>query len=113
MSRVLQFIPEASGEEFMLLERLTEQMDGQQMQNFAMAYRSRRRDPNNVLLLSVLGLIVLAGMQRFYVGQIGMGILYLLTGGLCFVGTIIDIVNHKDLAREYNLKVAEEIVRMV
>lgn len=33
------------------------------------------------------------GVHRFYVGKIGTGILYLLTGGLFFIGIIIDLVN--------------------
>ena len=32
------------------------------------------------------------GIHRFYVGKVGMGILYLLTGGLCGIGWIIDII---------------------
>lgn len=32
------------------------------------------------------------GIHRFYVGKIGTGILYLLTGGLFGIGWIIDIV---------------------
>ena len=31
-----------------------------------------------------------------------MGILYFLTGGLCLIGTIVDLVNHRSLAFEYN-----------
>ncbi|MDB5115968.1 MAG: hypothetical protein JWQ79_1460, partial [Mucilaginibacter sp.] len=46
--------------------------------------------------------------QRFIVGQIGMGILYLFTIGLCFIGSIMDLVNHKTLALEYNQKMAFE-----
>lgn len=113
MSRLLQYIPEAQGEEFFYLEKLTEQMTDSQLQQFAGVYRSRRRDPQNVMLLTILGLIVIAGLQRFYVGQIGMGILYLLTGGLCLVGTIIDLINHKDLAWRYNQAAADEVVRMI
>jgi len=113
MSRLLQYLPEIQGEEFLYLERLTEQMDENQLQTFAVVYRGRRRDPQNVLLLTILGFVVLAGLQRFYVGQIGMGILYLLTGGLCLIGTIIDLINHKDLAKEYNMRVADEVVRMM
>ena len=113
MSRLLQYLPEVEGDEFLYLDRLTEHMDDNQLQTFAVAYRGRRRDPQNVLLLTILGFIVLAGLQRFYVGQVGMGILYLFTGGLCLVGTIIDLINHKDLAKEYNMKIADEVVRMV
>ena len=32
------------------------------------------------------------GVHRFYLGHIGMGILYLLTGGLCGIGWLIDII---------------------
>lgn len=32
------------------------------------------------------------GLHKFYEGKIGMGILYLFTGGLFFVGIIIDII---------------------
>ena len=32
------------------------------------------------------------GIHKFYVGKIGMGILYLLTGGLFYIGVIVDLV---------------------
>ncbi len=32
----------------------------------------------------------LLGIHRFYLGHVGMGILYLLTGGLCGIGWLID-----------------------
>lgn len=113
MNRITQYVPDASGEEFFYLEKLTERMDERQMQNFGAMYRARRRETQNVLIFTILGFFVIAGIQRFYLGQIGMGVLYLLTGGLCLVGTIIDLINHKDMTWEYNKKIAEEVVRMV
>jgi hypothetical protein len=44
------------------------------------------------LLLSGIGLVGACGIQRFYVGKIGTGVLWLLTGGLFGVGQIIDII---------------------
>jgi hypothetical protein len=49
------------------------------------------------LLLAMPGLvpvfgIPLAGLQRFYVGKIGTGILWFLTGGIFMVGQIIDVI---------------------
>jgi len=32
------------------------------------------------------------GIHRFYLGYYGMGVLYLLTGGLCGIGVIIDLI---------------------
>lgn len=113
MNRVLQFIPEAQGEEFAMLERLTDQMDEDQLRQFSSIYRSRRRDPQNVLIFSIIGLLIIPGLQRFYLNQIGWGILYLLTAGLCLIGSIIDLVNHKTMAQEYNENVANEVVRML
>lgn len=42
-----------------------------------------------LLLCIFLGLL---GAHKFYEGKIGMGILYLLTGGLFCIGWIIDII---------------------
>ncbi|GGH69201.1 MAG: TM2 domain-containing protein [Bacteroidetes bacterium] len=113
MNRILKHIPEARGEEMIFLERLTEQCDEQQMHDFAMLYRSRRKDPQLVLILSVVGLVAIPGIQRFVLGQILMGVLYLFTAGFCLIGSIIDIVNASDMAFEYNCGVAYEIIEHV
>ena len=42
-----------------------------------------------------------------------MGLLYLFTGGLCLIGTIVDLVNHQKLAFEHNQKMANEVLSMV
>ena len=42
-----------------------------------------------------------------------MGLLYFFTGGLCFIGTIIDIINYKKNAFEFNQVVAAESIRMI
>lgn len=41
--------------------------------------------------LTLLGFVLVAGMQHFYLGRIFRGILWFLTGGLFFVGTIYDL----------------------
>ncbi len=32
------------------------------------------------------------GIHKFYEGKIGMGILYIFTGGLCLIGVIVDLI---------------------
>lgn len=109
MANVLQLMPRLEGEELTFVQTLVKDMDDTQAQLFASVYNARRRDPMLILLTALLGFIVVAGVHRFVLGQIGMGILYLLTAGLCFIGTIVDLVNHKRLAFEYNARVAQEV----
>jgi len=108
-TKLFQLMPELDMQEMAYVESLVKNYNDQQILNFANFYRSRRRDPQLVLLAGLAGFLGVAGVQRFITDQIGMGILYLFTAGLCFIGTIIDLINHKQLALEYNVKVANEV----
>lgn len=44
------------------------------------------------------------GVHRFYLGQIGMGILYFLTCGLLGIGAIVDLFMAWRLARRENAR---------
>ncbi len=113
MANILQILPELEGEEMLLVQGLLKELNDQQAQLFAGAYRGRRRDPMLVLVTTLLGFVVVSGIQRFLLGQIGMGLLYLFTGGLCLIGTIVDLVNYQKLAFEYNTKIAYQVVGLV
>ena len=113
MADIVQILPELEGEEMLFVAGLIRDMSDEQARNFAIAYRSQRRDPNNVLLLSLLGFVVLAGVHRFYLQQIGMGLLYLFTIGFCLIGTLIDLVKHKSLAFKYNQEKAQTIAMTI
>ena len=113
MANIMNLIPELTGEELTGVGELVKGMSDDQAGTFASAYRAQRKDPSTVLLLTILGFIVVAGVQRFYVGQIGMGLLFLFTGGFCLIGTIIDVIDHKKLATQYNLGVASELAMLV
>lgn len=49
------------------------------------------KDPGIALVLTFLGFVLLAGLQYFYIGKIGKGVLFLLTAGFFFVGTFISL----------------------
>tara|TARA_R110002096_G_scaffold231766_7_gene421525 strand:+ start:17159 stop:17500 length:342 start_codon:yes stop_codon:yes gene_type:complete len=113
MSKIIDLIPEAEGDEALYLDRLLSDLTPEQSAKFANVYRARRKDPQTILLLCLLGFIGVAGVHRFILNQIGMGILYILTAGLCFIGIIVDLINYKDLTFQYNRKVAQELKLLV
>lgn len=113
MANVYDILPEIMGEEQFYISGLIKNMDDKQAQQFANIYRTRRKDPQTILLVTLVGFLGIAGIQRFLTDQVGLGILYLLTGGICMIGTIIDLVNYKRIAFDYNQKQAAQILMMV
>lgn len=113
MVNILQLMPSLEGDEMAFIQEIIKEMSDEEAQQFAIAYMSRRKDPTNILIFAVVGLLGIAGIQRFVLNQIGMGILYFFTGGLCLIGTIVDMVNHKKLTFEYNSKQAQQVASMM
>ena len=113
MARIIDTLPEVTGEEMVYIQNLIQSYDDDKARSFATVYRARRKDPQLILILALLGFICAAGIHRFVLNQIGMGLLYFFTGGLCLVGTIVDLVNYQKLAFEYNRKIADEAAAMV
>ena len=113
MANVIDYLPELEGDEAAYISKVMESMDEKTADRFTQVYRARRQDPQTVLLTALIGFFGVAGVHRFLVGQLGMGLLYLFTAGLCFIGTIVDVINYKNLAFEYNRDVAREAVSLI
>lgn len=113
MANIFELMPMLQGEELAYIQNIIKDMNEDQQRLFANVYNVRRKDPQLILLLAVVGFVGIAGIHRFVVGQIGMGLLYLLTAGLCFIGTIVDLVNYKRIAFEHNMMVALEVSKIV
>ncbi len=109
-SKIFQQIPDASVNEVAFISQISANWDEAKLQNYLHFYNSERTKPDTMLILILIGFLGIAGINRFVMGQIGLGILYLLTGGLCIVGTIIDAVNYKKLADENNQHVANSLM---
>jgi len=113
MANILQLMPYLEGEELMYIQQLIKDFNDDLAQQFAAVYNSRRKDPTTIMLLALLGFLGIAGVHRFMLNQIAMGIIYFFTVGLCFIGTIIDLVNYKKLAFEYNSRQAQQVASLV
>lgn len=107
-NHLFTMLPGIEHEELIWLQELSKNFNPDDQQKFMILYQGRRRDPQLILILCLLGLVCFAGIHRFMLNQIGMGILYFLTGGLCLVGTIVDAINYRRLAWDYNKKMALE-----
>ena len=92
MSKVLRYLPEIEDDEQLYVAQLITDMSDEQAKQFAYVYRERRREPIHILLLALVGFLGVAGAHRFYIDEIGMGVLYLLTVGLCGIGQLVDII---------------------
>ncbi len=113
MAKVIDVLPELQGEEMLYVQKLMNDWDIEKARSFAGVYRTRRKDPQIILITALIGFAGISGVHRLLLGQIGMGLLYLFTGGLCLIGTIIDLVNHQRLAFEFNQKVAHEVASII
>ena len=84
-------------EKIMLVKERLQSMDDSK---FSMLSTVELKDPMTILLVSIfLGTL---GIDRFMIGDIGMGILKLLTGGVCGVLTIIDWFTISKKTKELN-----------
>ena len=113
MANVLRHLPELEGMELGYIQGLMKSMDEEEAALFTQVYRARRKDPQLIIILILPGFFGFAGLHRIILGQVGLGILYILTVGLCFIGTIVDLVNYKSLAYEFNIKMAHETINML
>lgn len=113
MDRILQMMPEIEHEEYLYLTSLTKDLEEAMLQEFVLSYRSKRKSKDTVLIGALIGLLGIGGIQRFMLDQIFLGILYLLTAGLCYIGTIVDIINYKKLTIRYNKDAAYETMMLI
>src|ERR1019366_6733178 len=110
---LFKYLYDITPEELITINSRTQGFGEEELTHFCMIYRSKRKDPQTILLLCLLGLVFVAGIHRFVLGHTGMGILYFFTGGLCWIGTIVDAVNHKELTIEYNAQMITETLAML
>lgn len=96
--------------EFSITEQqiMTKGLSPEQKLLFNSQLSSTKKDRDTVLILSVI--LGYWGVDRFYVGDMGMGLLKLFTFGGCGILWLIDIFTIRGRADDYNRSKAEEIL---
>ncbi|MEX0608233.1 MAG: TM2 domain-containing protein [Balneolaceae bacterium] len=113
MAKLIDHLPEIEGDEALYISKMISDLSDEEASKFSSVYRIRRKDPQTILITCILGFFLIAGVHRLLLNQIGMGILYIFTGGLCLIGTIVDLVNYKDMAFEFNRGVAQDVRTLI
>ncbi|MGZ5287804.1 MAG: TM2 domain-containing protein [Flavisolibacter sp.] len=111
--QLFSMLPGLQPEEMMVLSELMKDMNEQEQQQFIMLYQGKRKEQQTMLIFTIIGFFGVEGIQRFVIGEVVMGIVYLLTVGFCGIGTIIDIVNIKSMTNDFNRKQAIECAGMM
>ena len=88
------------------LYAVKERLDGMTDEQIQRLMYVQLKDPTTYLLISIF--IGELGIDRFLLGDVGMGILKLLTGGLCGILWIYDMVTVQDKVRNINF---DELMR--
>ncbi len=90
------------------LYAVKERLDGMTDEQIQRLMYVQLKDPTTYLLISIF--IGELGIDRFLLGDVGMGILKLLTGGLCGILWIYDMVTVQDKVRNINF---DELMRIM
>ncbi len=93
------------------LERMKRGLTDSERMQLDMEIRNDRKDTGTLSAIACLGFIGVGGIHRFMLGKTGTGILWLLTAGLCWIGTIVDLVNMRKMVTEYNYNQEYEIIQ--
>jgi len=113
MKKALKHFPELEGDELQYISNTIDGLSDDELELFKSIYKARRKDPVVFMIMILLGLVGIAGVHRFFIGQIGIGILYFLTAGLCLIGTIVDLINYKSISFEYNREIAIDAINQI
>jgi len=110
---LILLLPSSSFEERSFIQTLLVEKSEEEKMTFITQYIIQRKDPQQILLFTLVGFVGIAGIQRVILDEILIGLLYFFTGGFCFIGTIVDLIRYKELTFEYNKKMANLVYHSV
>ena len=86
------------------IAQLTRELDDSKKMIFQSQYSSDKKDRGTATILAIFM------YDRIWLGDIGLGIVKLVTLGLCGLWTLIDLFTAGSRCDEYNRRKAQEII---
>lgn len=103
VEQLISQLPKADAIEIAYFRKSIADLSPAQKEEVFRRYQHDRVNPNLVLAFALIGIFfAFSGVHRLILGQIGMGILYFFTGGLCLIGNIMDAANYRELSWKGN-----------
>ena len=99
-----KYFPEAS------IPAIRQTLEGLSPDKASQVLAMEYKDPTIALCLSLICFFGVSGIDRFYIGDIGLGVGKLITGGGCGIWALIDIFTAGKRTREFNLSKLNEIL---
>ncbi len=103
----IKYLKGFSDEESLYIDNIIQNFTEDEKEMFLSKYHVKRKTPLTYILLALLGFIGFGGIHRFYIEDIGMGLLEFFTIGGFLVGTLVDIINYKKNITRANFRIAE------
>jgi TM2 domain-containing membrane protein YozV len=89
------------------LAQMTKDLDSTKKMIFSQQYQSERKDSGTAMILAFFG------WDRFWLGDIGLGLLKWITGGGCGIWWLIDLFTAKSRCDSYNRQKAGELLEAI
>ena len=61
-----------------------------------------KKSVGTAYLLWAFGGLGVLGFHRFYLGHVGLGIVWILTGGVAYIGALVDLFLIPKMVSDYN-----------
>lgn len=87
------------------IAQMTKDLDDSKKMIFNQQYQSEKKDSGIGIILALLG------FDRFWLGDIGLGVLKYFTAGGCGIWWLIDLFTAKNRCDDYNRGKAMEILQ--
>jgi len=91
-------------EDLMIIKTRLEQLDDDK---FYLVQGTELQKPSSIFLIALI-----LGWERFWLNDVAMGILKVITAYGCMIWWLVDVISAKDRAKKYNFKKISQVLSL-